>query len=98
MMAPSAKQSSGRKAYLNARLIDPVAVEVSDTHGVEGPICTVVDFKGRKIANYRYGVLKFATQGGATFGVGATGTDPFECGGTLDFPGHPFLVSGTNVN
>jgi hypothetical protein len=57
-----------------------------------------VDFKGRKIANYRYGTLVFATQSGATFGVGPTGKDEFECGGTLDFPGHPFVLSGTNVN
>lgn len=82
----------------DARLIDPVAVEVSDTHGIEGPICTVVDFKGRKIANYRYGELVFATQGGAKFGVGRDGKEEFECGGTLEFPGHPFAVSATNVN
>ncbi|MEO6569822.1 MAG: hypothetical protein ABIO94_13755 [Opitutaceae bacterium] len=92
------KETKITRRLRDARLIDPVAVEVSDTHGIAGPICTVVDFKGRKIANYRYGVLTFATQGGATFGVGATGNDPFECGGTLDFPGHPFLLSGTNVN
>lgn len=82
----------------DARLLDPVCVEVADTHGIEGPICTVVDFKGRQIANYRYGLLTFATQGGAKFGVGPSGKDEFECGGTLDFPGHPFAVSATNVN
>lgn len=82
----------------DARLIDPVHAEVSDTHGIEAPIVTVVDFRGRKIANYRYGVLNFATQGGEKFGVGATGKDEFECGGMLEFPGHPFVVSATNVN
>ena len=49
----------------DARLLDPVNVEVSDTHGVEAAVLTVADFKGRQILNYRYGPVKFATQGGA---------------------------------
>jgi hypothetical protein len=92
------QQPKVNRRLRDARLLDPVCVEVSDTHGIEGPICTVVDFKGRKIANYRYGLLTFATQGGAKFGVGPSGKDEFECGGILEFPGHPFSVSATNVN
>jgi hypothetical protein len=82
----------------DARLVDPVFAEVADTHGVEGPVMTVADFKGRKVVNYRYGVLTFATQGGATFGMGPDGADEFECGGVLEFPGSPFSISATNVN
>lgn len=82
----------------DARLMDPVHVEVADTHGIETPILTVADFKGRKILNYRYGVLVFATQGGARFGMGKDGGDEFECGGILEFPGSPFCISATNVN
>lgn len=82
----------------DARLQDPVFVEVSDTHGIETPLLTVADFKGRKIINYRYGELIFATQGGARFGMGPQGEDDFECGGVLDFPGAPFAISATNVN
>lgn len=80
------------------RLQDPVFVEVSDTHGIETPLLTVADFAGRKIANYRYGLLIFATQGGAKFGMGPTGQDEFECGGVLEFPGAPYAISATNVN
>jgi hypothetical protein len=82
----------------DARLVDPVFVEVADTHGIETPLLTVADFKGRKIVNYRYGRLVFATQGGATFGMGPDGTHEFECGGVLEFPGAPLCVSATNVN
>ena len=82
----------------DARLLDPVFVEVSDTHGIETPLLTVADFKGRKIINYRYGQLIFATQGGARFGMGPQGKDEFECGGVLEFPGAPFCISATNVN
>lgn len=82
----------------DARLLDPVFVEVSDTHGIETPLLTVADFKGCKIVNYRYGVLVFATQGGAKFGMGPDGKDEFECGGILEFPGSPFCISATNVN
>lgn len=82
----------------DARLLDPVFVEVADTHGIETPLLTVADFQGRKIINYRYGRLVFATQGGAKFGMGPEGKDEFECGGVLEFPGAPFCVSATNVN
>jgi hypothetical protein len=82
----------------DARMIDPVFVEVADTHGIETPLLTVADFRGRKIINYRYGQLIFATQGGARFGMGPSGKDAFECGGILEFPGAPFAISATNVN
>ncbi len=82
----------------DARLLDPVFVEMSDTHGVETSLITVADFKGRKIANYRFSQLKFATQGGAKFGIGPEGKDDFECGGVLEVPGSPLCISATNVN
>lgn len=80
------------------RMVDPVDVEVADTHGIETSILTVADFEGRKIINYRYSRAVFATQGGAVFGMGPQGTDEFECGGEMEFPGMPFVVSATNVN
>jgi hypothetical protein len=82
----------------DTRLSDPVFAETADTHGIETPMLTVADFHGRKILNYRYGSLSFATNGGAVFGMGPTGKDEFECGGFMEFPGHPFGVSATNVN
>lgn len=82
----------------DARLIDPVFVEVADTHGIETALLTVADFKGRKIMNYRFSELVFATQGGARFGMGPDGKDEFECGGILELPGSPFCISATNVN
>lgn len=82
----------------DARLIDPVWVEVADTHGIETALITVADFKGRKIINYRYSPVVFATQGGARFGLGPEGKDEYECGGVMDFPGSPFVISATNVN
>jgi hypothetical protein len=82
----------------DSRLIDPVYCEMADTHGIEASIITVADFNGRKALNYRFGRVVFELQGGAIFGMGPTGTDEFECGGVLDFPGSPFCVSATNVN
>jgi hypothetical protein len=82
----------------DSRLIDPVHCEMADTHGIEASIITVADFNGRKALNYRFGRVVFELQGGAIFGMGPTGTDEFECGGVLDFPGSPFCVSATNVN
>jgi len=82
----------------DARMIDPVNVEIADTHGIEASIITVADFKGRKLINYRYSELRFATQGGAKFGMGVDGKDDFENGGMMEFPGSPFCISATNVN
>jgi len=91
------------KKLRDERLIDPVHVEMADTHGIETALITVGDFKGRKIVNYRFGILTggknhFITAGGAKFGMGPDGKDEFECGGTLDFPGSPYCISATNVN
>ena len=92
------KDASVIRRLRDARLADPVFAEVSDTHGIQTPLVTVADFKGRKVLNYRYGTLVFATQGGAKFGMGPDGQDEFECGGLLEFPGSPFCISATNVN
>lgn len=86
------------KELRDARLIDPVQLEVADTHGIETSLLTVADFRGGKIVNYRYGEARFATQGGARFGMGPDGKDEFECGGVMEFPGAPFCVSAANVN
>ena len=80
------------------RLVDPVYAEINDTHGIETQLVSVADFKGRRIINYRCSPVVFATNGGARYGCGAKGTDEFECGGVLPFPGHPIAVCGSNVN
>jgi hypothetical protein len=82
----------------DARMKDPVFVEQSDTHGIETPLMTVTDFKGRQIINYRFGQLVWATQGGKRFGMGPDGKAEFECGGVMEIPGSPFCVSAANVN
>jgi hypothetical protein len=82
----------------DARLADPVFVEMADTHGIEASLITVADFHGRKILNYRFSRVVFSMQGGAVFGMGPDGNAEFECGGVLDFPGAPFCISATNLN
>ncbi len=82
----------------DARMLDPVFTEVSDTHGIETSLLTVADFTGRKIINYRYSRVVFATQGGAKFDLGPDGKDEYECGGVMELPGSPLSISATNVN
>jgi hypothetical protein len=82
----------------DARLSDPVFVEMADTHGIEASVITVADFHGRKIVNYRFSPVVFSMQGGAVFGMRPDGNAEFECGGILDFPGSPFCISAANVN
>jgi len=47
--------------------------------------------------NFRYGPVIFHTNGGARYGVGASGKDEFKFGGAYDPRGKPFSVSVTNV-
>jgi hypothetical protein len=82
----------------DARLLDPVWMEVADGHGTESHVFTVVDFKGRKVVDYRNGPVIFHTNGGKRYDMGADGKADFECGGVMDFPGYPFALCGTNVN
>ncbi len=92
------KQPRVIRRLRDARLRDPVFVEVSDTHGIETSLLTAADFAGRKIVNYRYSRVIFATQGGAKFDMGPSGKDEFECGGVMELPGSPLAISATNVN
>jgi len=94
----AADGASVTRRLRDARLADPVFVEVADTHGIETSLMTVADFTGQKIVNYRFSTVVFATQGGARFGMGPDGKDEFECGGLMEFPGAPFCISATNVN
>lgn len=86
------------KRLRDTRMTDPVFVEVADTHGTESHIITVADFKGRKIINYRFGPVIFHTNGGAKFDMGPDGKAEFECGGVMEFGGHPYKLCTTNVN
>ena len=65
------KQPRVIRRLRDARMLDPVFVEVSDTHGIETSLLTAADFAGRKIVNYRYSRVIFATQGGAKFEHGS---------------------------
>jgi hypothetical protein len=94
----SQKGAEVSKRLHDQRLLDPVNLEVSDTHGINTSLFTVCDFKGKQILNYRYARVVFATQGGAKFDMGPDGKDEFECGGVMAFPGSPFCVTATNVN
>ncbi|MGD0094447.1 MAG: hypothetical protein ABSE73_31450, partial [Planctomycetota bacterium] len=86
------------KRLRDSRLSDPVHAEMADTHGTESYILTVADFKGRKIINYRFGPVVFHTNGGARFDMGSDGKAEFECGGIMEFAGHPYRICTTNVN
>ncbi|MBA3686179.1 MAG: hypothetical protein H0W72_13205 [Planctomycetes bacterium] len=82
----------------DVRLTDPVHAEIADAHGTESGILTVTDFAGRQIVNYRFGPVVFHTNGKKRFDMGPDGKAEFECGGSMSFPGCPYMVSGTNVN
>ena len=81
----------------DATLVDPVAVEDSDTHGTESYVLSVADYGGKQIVNYRFGPVILHTNGGARYDMGADGKATFELGGTFAVAGHPFSFSSANV-
>ncbi len=82
----------------DSALLDPVAADVGDTHGLQMRYITIADFNGKAIRGYRLSPLILATQGGATFGMGPTGTDAIERTGSFIFQAKPFALSDSNVN
>jgi hypothetical protein len=90
--------SGGRPAVTrtlrDARIVDPVAAEPADTRGAR--LVTVADFAGRQIINYLYEPID--SWGEKLFGgLGKDGTSAFECTGSLAFPGHPYLIGGSEI-
>ena len=79
----------------DSRLADPVAAELWDSRGAAG--VSVADFRGRRIVNYLYQPIN--SWGERLFGgAGEDGQAEFECTGTFDVPGHPFMLSSAEVN
>jgi hypothetical protein len=83
----------------DTRINDPVAADRSD----RASLISVVDFKGKKLLNFRFGPTE--ENGGkppSGYGCGPAGADTkcegFEFGGELKLPGHPFHFGTTNVN
>lgn len=85
------------------RLADPIAAEDTENNGSEAYILSVADYTGRKLHNYRYGPVvmysySISCQPPNGCGMGASGTDPFEYGGSYDdLPGRPFQVVSANI-
>lgn len=91
----------------DARLVDPIAVEDADNYANTQNLCTVADYSGRAVRNYRYGPVIFADRGTTPSGrawacqppngcpIGGGGA--IECGGSMDFPGKPFQCNTSNV-
>jgi len=92
------RESVVTRRLRDSRLVDPVFAEVSDTHGIEAPIVTVVDFKGRQNRELPLRPATFATQGGAKFGGGCDWPRRFRMWRHDRFSGLSVLLSATNVN
>jgi hypothetical protein len=91
----SGENATVMKRLRDARLTDPVSVEVSDTRGAF--VVSVADFKGRRVVNYLHSSIN--SWGEKLFGeLGQDGKAEFECTGVLELPGSPFLLSCAEVN
>ena len=82
----------------DSRLVDPVSVEDNQNHGTQSSLIDIADYGGANVKGYRYGpVIEATTPGTPTYGMGRTGTDPFEYEGLYTPATAPFDISINNV-
>ena len=93
--------SSGKpqniKSMTDSRLVDPIWLEDNNNHMTESHTIDIADYGAKDIKGYRYGPVVFWQQGDKIFGMGATGTDPFEYEGSYGTPTGPFAISSENI-
>jgi hypothetical protein len=94
-VTPSGKGGAVTRRLRDRRLKDPAWLEVTDTRGAA--VLTVADFKGARLVNYL--TRPIDSWGEKLFGgLGPDGKADFECTGTMEVPGNPFLLSSAEVN
>jgi hypothetical protein len=83
----------------DSRLVDPISVEDNDNHQTQSDLIDVADYGDNNVKGYRYGPVIFygVADSPPVFGMGPTGTDPFEFEGAYATPTGPFSISGENV-
>jgi hypothetical protein len=83
----------------DSRLVDPISVEDNDNHQTQSDLIDIADYGDNNVKGYRYGPVIFYGVGNSppVFGMGPTGTDPFEFEGEYATPTGPFSISGENV-
>jgi hypothetical protein len=82
----------------DSRLLDPISVEDNNNHLTYSALINIADYGNKNVKAYRYGpVIFYGVTNTPTFGMGTTGTDPFEFEGAYATPTGPFSISGENV-
>jgi hypothetical protein len=86
------------KTLRDSRLEDPIAAYDTRYNPVMVNVVTVVDYGGKQVMNYRYSnVYVGGLNSDQTWGIGSTGTDLFEFGGSYSVPGKPFQFTQSNI-
>lgn len=75
------------------RMNDPVNVCTC----VRGYIVLITDFNGKKLFGWRIGTIT-NNRHTPNLSYPPGGNEPYEIGGIMDLPGHPYLVTSENVN
>jgi hypothetical protein len=85
----------------DSRLIDPITVEDSNTHGTQADLLTIADYGAKDVKSYRYGPVIEWTTPPCNAKVDGTcpifGPDTFEYEGAYATPTGPFSISAENV-
>ncbi|WP_244222827.1 hypothetical protein [Cupriavidus lacunae] len=86
------------KTLQDSRIVDPITVDETQQNPLLTSVITITDYTGKQVMNYRYAPI--ALQGGNTplhIGIGKSGNELFEFGGTYAVPGKPFDFTQSNV-
>jgi len=86
------------KTLQDSRIVDPITVDETQQSPLLTSVITLADYAGKQVMNYRYAPI--SVQGGnapLNIGVGQSGSDQFEFGGTFAVAGKPFTFTQSNV-
>ncbi|NOV25592.1 hypothetical protein E5S69_18985 [Cupriavidus necator] len=86
------------KTLQDSRIVDPISVSETQQSPLLTSVITLTDYAGKQVLNYRYAPINL--QGGNTpmyIGVGQSGNEEFEFGGSYAVAGKPFNFTQSNV-
>ncbi|SOZ14626.1 hypothetical protein CBM2633_A10050 [Cupriavidus taiwanensis] len=86
------------KTLQDSRIVDPIAVSETQQSPLLTSVISVTDHAGKQVLNYRYAPINL--QGGNTpmyIGVGQSGNEEFEFGGSYAVAGKPLNFTQSNV-
>ncbi|SOZ36459.1 conserved protein of unknown function [Cupriavidus neocaledonicus] len=86
------------KTLQDSRIVDPITVSETQQSPLLTSVITLTDYAGKQVLNYRYAPINLQGANAPLYiGVGQSGNEEFEFGGSYAVAGKPFNFTQSNV-